>query len=591
MLAVAIPITRSITGAFVDYSVDDANNDNLSQSRAYAQQVEIVMTNFITKTKMTTNLLIQQFASEEERKRALDLVFYNDPDFVNIEIYQIKDGRAPELYRRETNEEYLKKYKLDRNYISKLRQIDPFPIASVFANKFEVRNTSQVDGAPLLTIGVPFLDPLNRVTHIAIADLRLEGLSASLPDPKKNSGLLVFLTDSRGSLIAHPDDKMVLGGYDMKNNDLVAKTLESTSFKGATRLYDGVTEDWINGQSYKNHFGIYVFAQKSLQVIMEPAQKAKIDAFAFAGYILSGALFFIFLFSLTLTSPIEKLHDVTLEVAHGNFDIKANIQSHDEVGELGRAFDGMIDGLKERDKVKNILNKFHGSSVTEDLLKGDLNLGGSRKQVTVFFSDIRDFTKFSEGHTPEEVVEMLNEYFQIMVAIITTNHGVVDKFVGDAIMAVWGAPNTTGNDSYYALKASLEMRMALAKLNELRLKRGHTPIKIGMGLHTGPAISGTIGSTERMEYTVIGDTVNMASRIESSTKSFGTDLLVSEQTSKELQGKFAFDLAGSAEVKGKSEPLKMFKVRGYVAENGQLVELKTPYSDYEAGHDAKVKVA
>jgi adenylate cyclase len=235
--------------------------------------------------------------------------------------------------------------------------------------------------------------------------------------------------------------------------------------------------------------------------------------------------------------------------------------------------------------------KFHGSSVTDDLLKGELQLGGSRKEVTVFFSDIRDFTKFSEGHTPEEVVDMLNEYFRVMVGIINRNGGVVDKFIGDAIMAIWGAPNTSEKDTENALRACLEMRTSLNELNKIRLERGHTAIKIGMGLHRGPAISGTIGSDERMEYTVIGDTVNQASRIEASTKAFGTDLLVSDDVAEKVGSLFWIEEAGKAEVKGKAKPLTMLKVRGYLQEDGQQVEVRTPYSDYEAEKVDKIKVA
>jgi adenylate cyclase len=247
--------------------------------------------------------------------------------------------------------------------------------------------------------------------------------------------------------------------------------------------------------------------------------------------------------------------------------------------------------LVERDKVKSMFNKFHGSSVTEDLLKGNLQLGGSKKTVTVFFSDIRDFTKFSEGHTPEEVVDMLNEYFQIMVRIINAHGGIVDKFIGDAIMAVWGAPHTGERDAQNAVKACLEMRSALAQLNEARIARGQVPIKIGMGLHKGEAISGTIGSEERMEYTVIGDTVNQASRIEASTKAFGTDLLLSEGLAETVSSDYMLETAGAVEVKGKAEPLKLFKVRGYFDENRTPVTIQTPYSDYEAGAVEKVRVA
>jgi adenylate cyclase len=135
------------------------------------------------------------------------------------------------------------------------------------------------------------------------------------------------------------------------------------------------------------------------------------------------------------------------------------------------------------------------------------------------------------------------------------------------------------------------MRKALADLNQRRGAKGQPPILIGMGLHTGPAISGTIGSDDRMEYTVIGDTVNMTSRIESSTKAFGTDLLISEATARAVDTEFALTHAGSAEVKGKSEPLNLYRVIGYKAQNGEITEVKTPYSSYQAEHAEKVKIA
>jgi len=365
--------------------------------------------------------------------------------------------------------------------------------------------------------------------------------------------------------------------------------LTSSLAKGETRYVDAKSKETFIASYAQTHFGPAVIAQASEEIILEPARVVRREAFYVTGLVLSGAIFFVFLFSISLTTPIEKLVDVTRQIAFGNFDIKANIHSHDEVGELGRSFDSMVDGLRERNKMKNVLNKFHGSSITEDLMKGDLALGGKKKRVTVFFSDIRDFTKFSEGHTPEEVVEMLNEYFEIMVGIVTKNHGVVDKFVGDAMMAIWGAPNSTGQDEVFAVKACLEMRAALEKLNEIRIGRGQTEIRIGMGLNSGEAISGTIGSSERMEYTVIGDTVNTASRIESSTKAFGTDLLISGETLAAVGPKFVTEFAGAAEVKGKTEPLQMHKVKGYVTDQGDTILVQTKYSDYEASSADKIK--
>jgi adenylate cyclase len=185
---------------------------------------------------------------------------------------------------------------------------------------------------------------------------------------------------------------------------------------------------------------------------------------------------------------------------------------------------------------------------------------------------------------------MLNEYFTEMVKVIYAHHGDVDKFIGDAIMARWGAPKSTGDDAYHAVMASLEMRLALEQLNQKRALRGDIPIRIGMGVHFGETISGTIGSDDRMEYTVIGDTVNMASRIEASTKAFGTDLLLSEDIAKLVKDRFILEAAGSAEVKGKAEALKFFKVRGYIDGAGKKVIVKTPWSDYKAEAAEKINV-
>ena len=184
---------------------------------------------------------------------------------------------------------------------------------------------------------------------------------------------------------------------------------------------------------------------------------------------------------------------------------------------------------------------------------------------------------------------MLNEYFNAMVKVIENNQGWVNKYIGDAIMAVWGAPKQGDDDCFKAVNACVEMRQSLNELNKARIDRGEKPLMIGMGVHYGEAIAGTIGSDERIEYTVIGDSVNMAARIEASTKAFGTDFLVSETVSNLTKDRFIMEEAGSAKVKGKSDALKMFKVRGFIKDGQELI-VKTPYSDYEASGADKVEV-
>lgn len=586
LLVATVSIALRSSDLFEKISGPREKDANGVAAEAMAAQVNLLFEKYIGKAQIAGSLLMKSYASEAEKHEALNLSFYQDPDFISVEVIALQGGKQVVIDKIVKNE-FFQSFNLSSDYLDQVRVARPFPMTSVFSGNIEVMNSSVQGGAPLLTIGVPFgRDAYDRITHVALVDVRLEGIQKPFSRVTDRS---FFMVGKDGGVLAHPDEKMVFDGVKLADLEIVKKALTSKIAKGETKYQEPESKEYFIASYAQTQFGPAVIAQASENIILEPARYVKREAFFVTGLVLSAAVFFVFLFSISLTSPIERLVDVTRQVATGNFDVQSNVKSHDEVGELADSFDTMVSGLRERDKMKNVLNKFHGSSVTESLMQGDLALGGTKKRVTVFFSDIRDFTKFSEGHTPEEVVEMLNEYFEIMVGIVTKNHGVVDKFVGDAMMAIWGAPNTTGEDEVYALKACLEMRSALDKLNESRLARGQTAIKIGMGLNSGDAISGTIGSSERMEYTVIGDTVNTASRIESSTKAFGTDLLISGETLESVGKKFVTDFAGAAEVKGKAEPLKMYKVKGYINEAGEEVLIRTPYSDYEAGDADKVK--
>jgi adenylate cyclase len=593
LLLVSIAIAVTSATRFEQISKDREEQANRDQSRARATEVEGVLLSYIDKAKVIGSLLLKDSAEGDEKGKALDLTFHRDNDFVSVEVLS-RTPRAVPL--RVVNEDYLKQYKLDKAFMDVLRAAQKtrgiVHTDALFAGKegyLEIRNSTIEGGAPLLTIGFPLAkDDYGNVTHIVLAEIRLDRLQKVFAGVSERS---LYLVDNDGRLLAHPDEKKVLRGESFAKVPIVKTALASEFKQGQNHYVDPETGESITAAYTKTGLGVVAIAAVSDQVILEAARAVRRESFYIAGRILSVALFLIFVFSITLTSPIETLAELTSRVAKGDFSAKAKVRSRDEVGQLGMAFNQMIEGLLERDKVKSMFSKFHGSSVTDDLLKGDLQLGGSKKTVTVFFSDIRDFTKFSEGHTPEEVVEMLNEYFQIMVKIINQNGGVVDKFIGDAIMAVWGAPQTSERDSQNAVKACIDMRRALAELNERRELRGQVPIKIGMGLHRGEAISGTIGSEERMEYTVIGDTVNQASRIEASTKAFGTDLLLSSDLAHVVEEDFIMEEAGSVEVKGKSEALTLFKVRGYFDENKEPVVVQTAFSDYEAGAVDKVKMA
>jgi adenylate cyclase len=593
LLGVSGWIALESTHRFEKISTDREEQANLEQSWLQATEVEQVLLAYIDKIRVVGSLLLKQEGAE--RDRSLELSFGHDRDLVAVEILPAKPapGAAP---IRVVNEDYLHQYKLDKSFIGTLRLAQKsrglVHLETLFAGKegyFEIRNSTIEGGAPLFTIGFPLAkDEMGEVTHIVLAEIRLDRLQKVFSSVSEHT---LYLIDNEGRLLAHADENKVLKNESMREVPIVKTALASSFKKGQIAFKDPATGRSLIGAYTKTSLGVTTISVADKQVILEAARNVRREAFNIAGQSISVALLLMFLVSITLSAPIESLVELTRQVAKGNFAVKASVRSRDEVGQLGEAFNHMIQGLVERDRVKNMFSKFHGSSVTEDLMKSDLQLGGSKKMVTVFFSDIRDFTKFSEGHSPEQVVEMLNEYFQIMVRIINDHGGVVDKFIGDAIMAVWGAPAAQERDSQNAVKAAIQMRVELNELNQRRAARDQVAIKIGMGLHRGEAISGTIGSSERMEYTVIGDTVNQASRIEASTKSFGTDLLLSEDMAEFVRPEFILEMAGQVEVKGKTEPLKLFKVRGYFDEQNNPIEIRTPYSDYEAGHDAKVKIA
>lgn len=460
----------------------------------------------------------------------------------------------------------------------------------VFDGKVQVHNLSKLNKLALIAIGIPLIkNEMGQITHIAWGFIKIDRLLRSFSN---KSDRTIFLVDHEGKVLAHPNDKFVLEVKDL-SHELIIQDALSSNIRVKQKYYNSNISNDKNLTAFaKTSTDLIVVAEVPMSVIFAPSRLVKKNSYFILALALSISFFIIFIFSQSLTKPIEKLLGLTKEVAHGNFDIVARdfVKSHDEVGFLASAFDEMTVGLKEREKIKNLFNKFHGTTVTEELLKNEIKLGGKKKEVTVFFSDIRGFTDFSEGHSPEEIVSMLNEYFEVMVHVINKNGGVVDKYIGDAIMAIWGVPHKSDDDVIHAVTACLQMRLALNELNQSRIERHLTPIKIGMGLHTGEAISGQIGSSERMEFTVIGDTVNTASRIEGSTKSFGTDLLISKEVTEKLDGSFIIEKAGEAKVQGKTENLILFKVNG-VIENGLERIIATPYSSYEAVEDKKTKVA
>jgi adenylate cyclase len=212
---------------------------------------------------------------------------------------------------------------------------------------------------------------------------------------------------------------------------------------------------------------------------------------------------------------------------------------------------------RSREQAVQLFSRFVNPHVVKELIAhGGLNRAGESRQVSVLFSDIRGFTTLSERHTPQEVVALLNRYFSLQVEVIFRHGGSLDKFIGDAIMAFWGAPLDDPQHACHAVAAALEMAEVLQRFKRELGPQG-AEFDVGIGIHSGPAVVGLIGSEQRREYTAIGDTVNLASRIEGLTKGVSR-ILVSKETRALCGDAFDFRSFGSYKVKGREQEVELF---------------------------------
>ncbi len=257
--------------------------------------------------------------------------------------------------------------------------------------------------------------------------------------------------------------------------------------------------------------------------------------------------------------PLKALTREAQNIQKGDYDSRVNIVSNDEIGVLADSFNDMASSLAEKEFMRSTFGKIVDPAVRDYLMKGNVSLGGEEREVTVLFCDIRSFTAMSERMQAESVVSLLNEYFTSLSKCITDNHGIVNKYIGDAVMAIFGAPVESANHAYDAFCAARDMRKALVLLNEHFAQTGRPSISFGIGIHSGVVLAGNIGAQNRMEYTVIGDTVNTASRIESLCKTYHTDLLVSEESVRRMgSAGEVFTLVDQPSIRGKQEKIKLF---------------------------------
>jgi len=372
------------------------------------------------------------------------------------------------------------------------------------------------------------------------------------------------LVDANGRVLADDDPKHI--GRDLSSLTAVRLGLQGNSGwlvepgpLGTERLY--VYRPISNPATANARLWVLLTSIEA-QVAFAPIRLLAIQFGAGLAIFLVGAILVALRLSSAIRKPIHEQTRFADAVRQGDLARRVEVVGRDEMAQLADSLNEMVKGLQERDRVKDVFGRYVTKQVSEKILKGQLKLGGERRRVTVLFSDIRNFTTMSETMPPEEVVSLLNDYFSEMVDAVFEQNGVLDKFIGDGMLAVFGSLEEMPDHPRKAALAALRMKALLGKLNAQRAAAGQPALHIGIGIHTAEVIVGNIGSRRRLEYTVVGDGVNTCSRVESLNKNFGTTILVTEDTRTELGDEFECRLMPEAPMKGKTQVLRVFELVG-----------------------------
>jgi adenylate cyclase len=256
------------------------------------------------------------------------------------------------------------------------------------------------------------------------------------------------------------------------------------------------------------------------------------------------------LLSRAITDPIAHLRTALARVGQGDYDVRVPVLSSDELGELSNAFNRMAQGLTERERIRDAFGTYLDKDVAGFILSGNLPEEGVEVDVSIMFCDVPNFTPFAERASAPEIVSALNGLFETIVPVIGRHGGHVDKFIGDGLLAVFGAPENFTDHADRALAAGLEILAAV--------KRSAMPLRLRIGINSGPVVAGSIGGAGRLNFSVVGDTVNVAARVEAATRTTGDELLLTRATSDALLRPSPLASRGSIYLRGKTDPIELF---------------------------------
>ncbi len=323
LVAATATITWISSEFFEKKASEQVDIANLESAAGKAKEIDNIVSSLVDKTRVAASLLMKGTSAQVATGDDFDFSFTKDKTFVAIEVLKL-DGTSVETVARKVKEDVLTPFGLSASYMINLRSWQQFPIRNVAQGNIELKNASYPKAPAMITIGIPLIrDAQGKITHVALADVTLAPLEKPFTDPSERTQ---FLVDRYGELLAHKDEQKAMARLNMSKNTFVQKALMQKSPQYQTKFVDPDTEQNFFGASVKTSFGATVISQTSEETILEVSREVKRRAIFVAGSAISMAIFFIFLFSMTLTSPIEKLAEMINLVSKGNFDVKARAQ-------------------------------------------------------------------------------------------------------------------------------------------------------------------------------------------------------------------------------------------------------------------------
>lgn len=412
-------------------------------------------------------------------------------------------------------------------------------------------------------LGVPIKDASGTVVGALASVFDLQSVFEEVIKAAKfNESGYAVVVGGNGHIIAHPDAAQV--GRDVSSYPAVIEGFKRASGEvvatnAAGKLRRFMYRQMRNPQTIDPKPWV-LLTEINESEALKPLVQLRDELAAGVAILLVISLIIAWSAARALGRPIHVLEDVARAIEGGDLTRTPQLSGRDAFSRLSGALDRMTKGLQERDRVKDVFGRYIARQAADQLLKGPLDLGGEAKRVTILFSDIRGFTSMAETMTPEQVVRFLNEYFSEMVDAVMEHEGMLDKFLGDGLMAVFGSFGDQPDHARRAVLASLRMKALLAKINGERAMAGKPAIEIGIGIHTDDVIVGSIGSKQRLEFTHIGDGVNTASRVQALNKEYQTTILITGATYDALKGEFHARPVAEVTLRGKKKSLPIYEV-------------------------------